>query len=492
MPPERQSRMKLRAVVGKDMMRMGSDQDLKTQKLRMRAAGFLRIVSPHWRVVAASMALAAIAVTGSPSVRADSPYSLRSPDAGISVQVQMPAPGSTETPQWSATFRGRTLLTGCHLSLAAADAGDLLAGVHVRSERGSSHDSPIDILFGKADHARDHYSEKRFSLENPRHEYVDVVFRCYDDAVAIRYEVPMQAGRKRLIVTEEGTSFGLADNPRAYVQYLENYRTPHEHNVTTLPLSNIQPDTLLDMPATFAWEDGTHLAITEAALRQYAGMSLMRPANGKANTLVCRLTPRPDGTKVVRELPMKTPWRVALVAKRAGPLLESNTLYCLNEPNAIGDTTWIKPGKLTFSWWNGNVVSNGKAEPPIFSMDAQKVYIDFCAANGLAFHSVIADNSDTPWYRQTQKGVFPGPDTDVTQVRQDLDLAAIRRYAASKGIRLWTWVHQAALRGRVEKAFSAFERFGWSGMRWTSSTTTTRKPWSSWKRYCRPQRGITF
>ena len=97
-------------------------------------------------------------------------------------------------------------------------------------------------------------------------------------------------------------------------------------------------------------------------------------------------------------------------------------------------------------------------------MEAQKTYIDFCAANGLAFHSVICDNEDTPWYRQTQKGVVPGPDTDVTQVRADLDLAAIRRYAQSKGVRLWTWVHQAALRGRVEEAFAAFERIGWSGM----------------------------
>ena len=78
---------------------------------------------------------------------------------------------------------------------------------------------------------------------------MDVVFRCYNDAIAFRYEVPKQAGMKRLTVTEEGTSFVPAGNPRAYVQYLENYRTSHEHNVTTTPLRDIKPDTLLDMPA---------------------------------------------------------------------------------------------------------------------------------------------------------------------------------------------------------------------------------------------------
>ena len=416
-------------------------------------------------VVATIFALAEIAVTaGHQPAHARVLSVLKSPDAGITVRIQMPSPGSAETPRWSATYRGKAVLTDCRLSLKVAEAGELLAGIHVRSERSRSADTRIRVLFGKADYARERFRETRFSLENPQHRRVDVVFRCYDDGIAVRYEIPEQAGLKQGIVTEEGTSFGLVGNPRAYVQYLENYKTSHEHKVTALPLREVKPDTLLDMPATFVWGDGTHLAITEAALRHYAGMSLLRPASGKGNTLVCRLTPRPDGTKVVRDLPMRTPWRVALIGKRAGMLLESNTLYCLNEPNAIGDTAWIKPGKLTFSWWNGNVVRDGKDVPPIFSMEAQKTYIDFCAANGIAFHSVIADNSVTPWYRQTRKGVAPGPDTDVTQVRADLDLAAIRQYAESKGVRLWTWVHQAALRGRVEEAFAAFERLGWSGM----------------------------
>jgi alpha-glucosidase len=413
----------------------------------------------------AGFALACMAALGGQSAQADVPRTLPSPDGRLEVQIRMPSPGSRETPRWSATFHGKTILSDCRLSLEVKGEGDLLSGVRVRRERSRSADKRIRISFGKAALANDRYQETRFSLENPQKRRMDVVFRCYDDAIAFRYEVPRQAGLSRLTVTEENTAFALAENPRAYVQYLENFQTSHEHNVTTTSLRDIKPDTLLDMPATFLREDGTVLAITEAALRRYAGMALLRPASAEAKTeLVCRLTPRPDGTKVVRDLPMATPWRVVLVSDRIGALLESNTLLCLNEPSAIGATSWIKPGKMTFSWWNGNVVGDGKTEPPIFSLEAQKEYIDFCAANGLAFHSVIADNTDTPWYRQSRKGVVPGPDTDVTQVRADLDLAGIRRYAESKGIRLWTWVHQAALRGRVEEAFAAFERIGWSGM----------------------------
>ena len=79
--------------------------------------------------------------------------------------------------------------------------------------------------------------------------------------------------------------------------------------------------------------------------------------------LVCQLTPRPDGAKVVRPLPLRTPWRVILVGDRPGALLESGTLYCLNEPSVIKDVSWIKPGKITFSWWNGDVY-DGKRDQP--------------------------------------------------------------------------------------------------------------------------------
>ena len=92
-------------------------------------------------------------------------------------------------------------------------------------------------------------------------------------------------------------------------------------------------------------------------------------------------------------------------------------------------------------------------------------YIDFCADNGIPTHSLTStENTVTPWYHQSKPGTEPGPDTDVTRPRDGFDLARIRQYAESRKVRLWTWVHQGALRGRVEEAFAAFEKMGWSGM----------------------------
>ncbi len=391
--------------------------------------------------------------------------SLRSPDGGIMVSITVPAADSTELPRWSASYRSQGVLTECRLGLGTADSGELLAGARLVQKRTRAVETRIPVLFGKADHADDVFRETRFILESRGGCRVAICFRCYNDAVAFRYELPVRLKGASVTITNESTSFALEGNPMTFVQYLENFKTSHEHNVTPAPYREIRPEALLDLPLTVSWADKVYAAITEASLRHYAGMSLMRLNAGPgAESLSCTLTPRPDGTKVVRPLPLRTPWRVVLIGDRPGALLESETIYCLNEPSVIKDTSWIKPGKLTWHWWNGDVY-DGKPGGPILSLEMARKYIDFCARYGITFDALTStENLTTPWYQQSTPGVAPGPDTDVTRPRDGFDLAAIRHYAESKHIRLWTWVHQAALRGRVEEAFTAFEKLGWSGL----------------------------
>ena len=199
---------------------------------------------------------------------------LSSPDASIQVSIRMPAPGSAERPRWSATFRGKPLLTECGLGLQTADSGDLMAGARVLEERRRSVDERLPVLFGRSDHANDRFHEVRFTLETSQHRRADVVFRVYDDAVALRYELPGENTTASVTITSESTSFQLEGEPAAFVQYLENYQTSHEHNVTATRYREIRRGALLDMPLTFSWADNTCAAITEASLRHYAGMSL--------------------------------------------------------------------------------------------------------------------------------------------------------------------------------------------------------------------------
>jgi len=377
---------------------------------------------------------------------------LVSPNGRLHVQI-------SEGPSWSASFDGKPIFRDCRLELLDAAHGELLKGAALRRVRHSSHDGQVKVTFGKTAIARDRYQELKLSFENPRRVRVDIVFRCFDDAIAFRYALPKQEAMDWLVLTDEGTTFQLEGNPRTYTQYLEHYQTSHEHNVSAAPYRDLKPDTLMDLPTTFAWEGGPYASVTEATLRRYAGMSLMK----SGDRLDCKLTPRPGGTKVVRELPVETPWRVVLFGDRPGMLLESNVIFLLNDPSAIGNASWIKPGKMTWPWWNGHLYA-AKQNEPILSLSTIKKYIDFCAQNGIAFHSVVSDENDRPWYVQKIDGLFPGPGTDVTKVRPDLDLPAVLAYAKKNGVRLWTWVHHGTLKGRVEEAFAAFEKMGWSGM----------------------------
>ena len=65
----------------------------------------------------------------------------------------------------------------------------------------------------------------------------------------------------------------------------------------------------------------------------------------------------------------------AVLADRAGQLIESNLLLCLNDP-PNKDFAWAKPEKTTFHRWNGTV-EHGAASTPEANFATHKKYIDF-------------------------------------------------------------------------------------------------------------------
>src|SRR2546425_11726249 len=143
---------------------------------------------------------------------------LNSPDGRIKISVQMPSPGTLERPRWSASFHGKPILTECALGLQTADTGDFMVGARVLRQRGRSVDERVPVLFGKADHANNRFREIRYTLETPQHRRADVVFRCYNDAIALRYELPADGTPTLVTITNEATSFRLEGEPTAFVQ----------------------------------------------------------------------------------------------------------------------------------------------------------------------------------------------------------------------------------------------------------------------------------
>ena len=142
-------------------------------------------------------------------------HRLASPDGRIVVLIEMPAPNSTARPRWSAAFHGKPVLAGCELGLQTSNAGEMMAGARVRRERSRSISRLVPVLFGKSDRAYDCFRETRFSLETLGRRRLDVVFRAYDDAVALRYELPKDDDAGSVTVTDETTSFVMAGEPEA-------------------------------------------------------------------------------------------------------------------------------------------------------------------------------------------------------------------------------------------------------------------------------------
>jgi len=225
-------------------------------------------------------------------------------------------------------------------------------------------------------------------------------------------------------------------------------------------LSNIKEDTLLDMPALFQFPNNIYMAITEAALLDYAGMYLI-----KHKGIICsQLSPLPglNGIKVKANLPHKSPWRVMLISDRVGALIESNIITSLNEPTAIKDVSWIKPGTTTFPWWNGTIIPDSGIVGGN-NFETNKYYIDFCAANNIKYHTVV-EYGGHEWYTNDGEGYQPGKNFDITKPVEGLDMKQICDYAKQKNVGVRVWTHWKALYPKLDEAFTIFQKWGLSGM----------------------------
>lgn len=214
--------------------------------------------------------------------------------------------------------------------------------------------------------------------------------------------------------------------------------------------------------ATFEFDNGVAVAITEAAIRDYAGMYLVKEKGG----LVGKLSPKLGQEKIKVEtdsFPHRTPWRVISVADRVGGLLETNILTSLNEPCRIEDTSWIKPCRTTFTWWNGNVVPDSTFSPGN-NFDTNKYYIDFAARNGLDAHGIYG-YAETPWYYDDNFNFgWAGANADVTKPIPCLNMPRIVEYARRKGVGIHLWVHWRPLYDKLEEAFALYEGWGVRGL----------------------------
>ncbi|MEP7268765.1 MAG: glycoside hydrolase family 97 protein [Saprospiraceae bacterium] len=393
-----------------------------------------------------------------PTMYGQDNYEFQSPGGEVSFSINC----QLQHPQYTVKYREDILIDESELGLFFTLQDSFYSNISIGNSTSKLDTLTYLLPAGKASFIKEVYRQAYIPLieKKGKKRLVLLDVMLFNDGIAFRYEIPSTKSWKNYSLTDEHTQFRVVGNPIARVAFLENFTTSHEHRYEKLPVNKIKNDVLIDLPALFEYPGKAYLAITEANLINYAGMSLSK-RNNVLTSCLSHLPKHPD-TKVIASLPHQTPWRVMLISERIGALIESNILTNVCEPSKIKDISWLRPGKASFHWWNGDIMPDTTFEPGV-NFNFNKYYIDFCARNKIEYHTVIGYRG-VAWYQNDGIEYQPGPNTDVTKPRPGLDMKEICDYAASVHVGIRVWVHWKALYPQLEAAFTQFEKWGIKGM----------------------------
>lgn len=325
----------------------------------------------------------------------------------------------------------------------------------------SSFDETWTQPWGEVKTIRNNYNALHITLEEtvaPKRKMV-IEFRVYNDGLGFRYEVPSQSAIKDFIITDELTEFALAQEFTAW--WIPAYRKntdiemDSEYLFRKNKISELTEKT--HTPLTMQSGDSLFISIHEAALIDYPAMTLF---NKGENVLKADLVPWSTGVLVDVRGSLKTPWRTIQIAETPGGLITSYLILNLNEPNKLGDVSWIKPGKYNGMWWNMHVKENTWESGPIHGATTKNVkeLIDFASKHKLS--AVLAEGWNQGWEGDwVANGNF-----NFTKPYPDFDIAELSRYAKEKNVGLIahheTGGNVANYEKQLEDAFKVCQQYG--------------------------------
>lgn len=282
--------------------------------------------------------------------------------------------------------------------------------------------------WGERETVVDQHNELVVTLKHPqRQQPFTLRFKLFNDGLGFRYEVPNQ-GIDKLDIIDELTEFRIDDSKQTTAWWIPGRGwNRYEMLYRTTALNEVDR---AHTPFTFKLPSGVHLSIHEAALVDFAGMVLDQQRDG---VLKSDLTPWSDGIRVKTNGSFTTPWRTIQIADNAVGLLNSDLILNLNEPNKLGDVSWVKPGKYAGIWWGMHLETQSWGSGPKHGATTAntKAYIDFAAKNG--FDGVLVEGWNQGW---DGEWFLNGAVFNFTTPYPDFDLAAITAYGKAKGVKL--------------------------------------------------------
>ena len=386
---------------------------------------------------------------------------ITSPSGDLKLEVNVDGAGR---PFYSLDYKGRALVRPSLLGLVA-DETRFAASFRITSADTVTVDRSWQPVWGEYDTVRDHFRELAVHLkaDDPERE-LTLRFRLFDDGLGFRYELPAQRGSNYLTLRDELTEFNYGADHTLFCipgDYDTDEYLWSETTFTGLPeaLKSYRRHSeaqradgvSVQTPLLIKTADPVYVNVHEAALVGYPAMLL--DVDTAAFAMKAHLVPDRLGVSAYLQLPFSTPWRTLIVSDDARDILASQLIYNLNEPSKIEDTSWIKPMKFVGVWWEmftGNVKTwaysdDSLAKPGVTDYSALrpngrhpantanvKRYIDFAADNGI--DGVLVEGWNEGWedwcsYRKNRQFLFD-------RAYPDFDVAALRDYAAGRGVKL--------------------------------------------------------
>ncbi|HTS06974.1 MAG TPA: glycoside hydrolase family 97 protein [Candidatus Eisenbacteria bacterium] len=394
----------------------------------------------------------ALLVTGI-SVAADAPssYDLKSPNGRIEVRIR-----TTDELRYDVVLQGTAVLENSTLSLEV-DHKELGGHPKITGVQQRTYNQIVEpVVKQKFAKVRDHYNELKLTAEGG----YAVVFRAYNEGVAYRFETSLP--EKEIKVYAEEANFKFASNFVVYYPQEDSFYSHNERRYTPQHLSEIAPSFIATLPAVV--DLGTaKVAIAESDLSDYPGLWLMGGAPEFALQATFPHYPLKEEQTSDRDYKVTQaanyiaatagtrsfPWRVIGIADNDGDLITNQLVYLLESPSKVEDTSWIRPGKVAWDWWNDWNIDGVDFNAGI-NTKTYEYYVDFAAKYGLPY--IILDDG---WYKLG----------NLLEVTPDLNMDELTAYAKQKNVGLILWASWKTLDDQLIPALDQFEKWGVKGIK---------------------------
>jgi alpha-glucosidase len=254
-----------------------------------------------------------------------------SPNQFIAIKFKLDDAG---IPYYNITYWNTTFVSWSPLGLNLKEGGPLGKDLKLVSVSRKTVDETYPVFSGKSKYSRDWCNETKIVLEESSGQKRKMVlyFRAYDDGAAFRYGIPDQGSVNDFTLSTEETNFNFAGDYSCWALKRDRFRHSYEGEYLKYKLSTLfskTSDTLstqpyITLPLTIEITGNLYACLSEANITDYAGMYLIKGEGN--NSLKSKLSPYPDDNSisVKGKSPAVSPWRLFIIGKKPGDLIESN------------------------------------------------------------------------------------------------------------------------------------------------------------------------